>query len=124
MQQQGGGQTAQLAGSKTARHEPAAGAADEAPKSLNRRGKKKQKVKLQSTSVHFFGRSGLCACMRCSMVTSLLLVPFSSAQRQQSLTCLLLIVTQCHLWKSLPTAVEFVFFPAGGVCFLSSTVSI
>ena len=31
-QPQGGGQTAQLAGSKTARHEPAAGAADEAPK--------------------------------------------------------------------------------------------
>jgi len=33
------------------------------------------------------------------MVTSVLLVPFSSscAQRQQSLTCLLLIVTWCHL---------------------------
>jgi len=51
MQQQGGGQTAQLAGSKTARHEPAAGAADEAPKPPNRRGKKKQKIKLHSTSV-------------------------------------------------------------------------
>jgi len=48
MQQQGGGKTAQLAGSKTARHEPAAGAVDEAPKSPNRRGKKKQKVKLHS----------------------------------------------------------------------------
>jgi len=45
-----------------------------------------------------FGRSVLCACLRCSMVTSLLLVPFSSAQLQQSLTCLLLIETQCHLW--------------------------
>jgi len=53
MQTQGGGQTAQLAGSKTARHELAAGAADEAPKSPNRRGKKKQKVKLHSTSVTF-----------------------------------------------------------------------
>jgi len=51
MQEQGGRQTAQLAGSQTARHEPAAGAADEAPKSTNRRGKKKQKVKLHSTSV-------------------------------------------------------------------------
>jgi len=53
MQQQGGGQTAQLAGSKTARHEPSAGAADEAPKSPNRRGKKKQKVKLHSANVTF-----------------------------------------------------------------------
>jgi len=51
MQQQGRGQTAQLAGSKTARHKPAAGAADEALKSPNRRGKKKQKVKLHFTSV-------------------------------------------------------------------------
>ena len=50
MQEQGGRQTAQLAGSQTARHEPAAGAADEAPKLTNRRGKKKQKVKLHSTS--------------------------------------------------------------------------
>jgi len=49
--QQGGRQTAQLAGSKTGRHEPAAGAADEAPKSPNRRGKKKQKVKIHPTSV-------------------------------------------------------------------------
>jgi len=53
MQQQGGGQTAHLAGSKTARHEPAAGAADEAPKWPNRRGIKKKKVKLDSTSVTF-----------------------------------------------------------------------
>ena len=51
MQQQGARPTAQLAGSKTARHEPAAVAADEASKSPNRRGKKKQKVKLHSTSV-------------------------------------------------------------------------
>ena len=51
MQQQGGGQTAQLAGSKIARHEPAAGAADESPKSPNRRGKKKQKVIINPTSV-------------------------------------------------------------------------
>jgi len=49
MQQQGGGQTAQLAGSKTVRPEPAAVPADETPKSSNRRGK--QKVKLHSTSV-------------------------------------------------------------------------
>ena len=41
MQQQGVRQTAQLAGSKTGRHEPAA---DDTPKSPNRRGKKKQKV--------------------------------------------------------------------------------
>jgi len=41
MQQQGVRQTAQLAGSKTARHEPAAGVADVAPMSSNRRGKKK-----------------------------------------------------------------------------------
>ena len=41
MQQQGGG--AQPAGSKTARHKPVAGAADETPKSRNRRGKKKAK---------------------------------------------------------------------------------
>jgi len=51
MQQQGGGQTAQLAGSKTARHELAAGAADKAPKSPNRKAKKKQKVKLHSTCI-------------------------------------------------------------------------
>jgi len=51
IQQQGGRQTAQLAGSKTGRHEPAAGAADEAPKSPNRRGKKKQKVIIHPTSV-------------------------------------------------------------------------
>ena len=51
MQQQGGGQTAQLAGSKTARHELAAGAADKAPKSPNRRAKKKQRVKLHSTCI-------------------------------------------------------------------------
>jgi len=51
MQQQGRGPTAQLAGSKTARYEPASGSANETPKSSNRRGKKKQKVKLHSTSV-------------------------------------------------------------------------
>jgi len=51
MEQQSGGQTAQLASSKTARHEPAAGATDEAPMSPDRRGKKKQNVKLHSTSV-------------------------------------------------------------------------
>ena len=50
-QQQGGRQTAQLAGSKTGRHESAAGAPDEAPKSPNRRGKKKQKVIIHPTSV-------------------------------------------------------------------------
>jgi len=51
IQQQGGRQTARPAGSKTGRHEPAAGAADEAPKSPNRRGKKKQKVIIHPTSV-------------------------------------------------------------------------
>jgi len=51
IQQQGGQQTAQLAGSKTGRHEPAAGAADEAPKLPNRRGTKKQTVKIYPTSV-------------------------------------------------------------------------
>jgi len=51
IQQQGGWQTAQLAGPKTGRHEPAAGAAGEALKSPNRRGKKKQKVKIHPTSV-------------------------------------------------------------------------
>jgi len=51
IQQQGGRQTAHLAGSKTGRHEPAASAADEAPKSPNRRGKKKQKVIIHPTSV-------------------------------------------------------------------------
>jgi len=54
------------------------------------------------------------------MVASLLLVPFSSAQLQQSLTCLLLIVTQCHFfgrvfrlrWSLFSfLLVEFVFFP-------------
>ena len=38
-------------GSKTGRHESAAGATDEAPKSPNRRGKKKQKVIIHPTSV-------------------------------------------------------------------------
>jgi len=51
IQQQGGQQTAQLAGSKTGRHEPAAGAADEACKLPNTRGKKKQKVIIHPTSV-------------------------------------------------------------------------
>ena len=51
IQQQGGRQTAQLAGSKTGWHEPAACAADETPKSPNRRGKKKQKVIIHPTSV-------------------------------------------------------------------------
>jgi len=51
IQPQGGRQTAQLAGSKTGRHESAAGAPDEAPKSPNRRGKKKQKVMIHPTSV-------------------------------------------------------------------------
>jgi len=40
-----------LAVSKTARHESAAGVPDEAPKSRNRRGGKKQEVKLHSTRV-------------------------------------------------------------------------
>ena len=62
IQQQGGRQTARLAGSKTGRHEPAAGAPDEVPKSPDRRGKKKY-----------------------SMVISVLLVPFPSAQRQAAL---------------------------------------
>ena len=51
IQQQGGRQTAQLAGSKTGWHEPAACAADETPKSPNRRGTKKQKVIIHPTSV-------------------------------------------------------------------------
>jgi len=51
IRQQGGRRTAQLAGSKTGRHQPAAGAADEVPKSPNTRGKKKQKVIIHPTSV-------------------------------------------------------------------------
>jgi len=53
----GGGQTtgwptnSSASGFKDRRHEPAAGAADEAPKSPNRRGKRKQKVKIHQTSV-------------------------------------------------------------------------
>ena len=43
IQQQGGRQTAQLAGSKTGRHEPAAGAADKASKLPNTRGKKSKR---------------------------------------------------------------------------------
>jgi len=92
IQQQGDRQIAQLACSKTGRHESAAGAVDEAPKSPNRRGKKKQKVIIHPTSVTTLRQIRTLRVQR-SMVISVLLVPFSSAQRQQSLTCLLLIVT-------------------------------
>jgi len=92
------GQTAQLAGSKTARHEPAAGAADDAPKLPTGGAKNSKRSNFIPPVSQLFGKSGICACLLYLMVTSLLLVPFSSAQYQQNLTCLLLIVTQCHLW--------------------------
>jgi len=96
--EEGDGQTAQLAGSKTARHEPAAGAADEAPKLPTGGAKNSKRSNFIPPVSQLFGKSGICACLLYLMVTSLLLVPFSSAQYQQNLTCLLLIVTQCHLW--------------------------